>query len=108
MKTNTIPAIIMLAAGCVASVTGIMSGLDTADFLKTLLIVLVVFYIIGCIVKLVLDMILKTKDPAAEQKQPDEADNDTEAGEGEPEEAKQLKEETANDKGKNDVENANK
>ncbi|MDD6056684.1 MAG: hypothetical protein PUB98_00250 [Clostridiales bacterium] len=55
MKTRTIPALIMLLAGAVACVAGIMAKLEIVSFTKMLLIVLVVFYILGCIVKIVLD-----------------------------------------------------
>jgi flagellar biosynthesis/type III secretory pathway M-ring protein FliF/YscJ len=61
MKTKTIPAIIMLAAGLIACVSGIMSHMDIADFMKMLLAVLVAFYIIGCIVKLVFDKLTAPK-----------------------------------------------
>lgn len=55
MNTKSVPAIIMLIAGFVACVAGIVSHMDVADFMKMLLIVLIVFYILGCIVKLLLD-----------------------------------------------------
>lgn len=55
MKTRTIPALIMLLAGAVACVAGIMAKMEIVSFTKMLLIVLVVFYILGCIVKIVLD-----------------------------------------------------
>lgn len=55
MKTRTIPALIMLLAGAVTCVAGIMAKMEIVSFTKMLLIVLVVFYILGCIVKIVLD-----------------------------------------------------
>ena len=44
MKTNAIPAIIMLLAGLVASLAGIGAHMDVTDFMKMLLVVLVIFY----------------------------------------------------------------
>ena len=47
MKTNYIPAIIMLSAGAVNSIIGIMNHQELKEFTIQLLIVLIVFYIIG-------------------------------------------------------------
>lgn len=55
MKTNAIPAIIMLLAGLVASVAGIGAHMDVTDFMKMLLAVLVIFYVIGWGAKIVID-----------------------------------------------------
>lgn len=55
MKTKSVPAIIMLIAGFIACVMGMITHMEVAGFMKMLLIVLIVFYILGCIVKLVLD-----------------------------------------------------
>ena len=55
MKTNYVPAIIMLLAGLVDSVISIYYKLDLYSFTKRLLLVLVIFYILGCVVKIILD-----------------------------------------------------
>jgi hypothetical protein len=55
MKTKPIPAIVMLTAGAVCSVVGIVQHMSLGAYIKTLFLVLVGFYILGCIVKLVLD-----------------------------------------------------
>lgn len=55
MKTKTIPAIIMLLAGFIACLAGINAHMEVADFMKMLLIVLIIFYILGCIVKAIVD-----------------------------------------------------
>lgn len=55
MKTKQIPAIIMLVAGFIACMAGMNAHMEVADFLKMLLIVLVVFYALGCIVKQIVD-----------------------------------------------------
>lgn len=55
MKTKSIPAIIMLGAGFIACIAGMNAHMEVAEFLKMLFIVLVVFYVLGCIVKLIVD-----------------------------------------------------
>jgi hypothetical protein len=55
MKTKPIPAIVMLTAGAVCSVIGIVQHMSMGAYVKTMLIVLVCFYILGCIMKVVLD-----------------------------------------------------
>ena len=55
MKTKSVPAIIMLTAGFIACIAGMYAHMEVAGFMKMLLIVLIVFYILGCIVKVILD-----------------------------------------------------
>ena len=55
MKTKQVPIIITLIAGFVTCIIGIIMKMEMARFVKTWVIVLVSFYILGCIVKLVLD-----------------------------------------------------
>lgn len=55
MKTKPIPALIMLTAGLVACVAGIAGHMETVKFTQMLLGVLVGFYVLGCIVKIILD-----------------------------------------------------
>lgn len=55
MKTKSIPAIIMLTAGCIACIVGITGYMETERFMKMLFVVLIVFYFLGCIVKMILD-----------------------------------------------------
>lgn len=55
MKTNYVPAIVMLSAGFVNCLISFRNGLELYDFTKQLLIVLIIFWIIGCVIKLVLD-----------------------------------------------------
>lgn len=55
MKTKTIPAIIMLTAGLVACIAGIIGHMEIVAFTKMLFIVLIVFYVLGIIVKVILD-----------------------------------------------------
>ena len=55
MKTKSIPEILMLVAGALACILGFVYRYETTQFFTMLLIVLVVFYILGCIVKIIID-----------------------------------------------------
>ena len=55
MNTKPIPAIVMLTAGFITCVVGIVQHFSFGVFVKTLFLVLIGFYLLGCIVKLVLD-----------------------------------------------------
>jgi uncharacterized membrane protein len=91
MKTNTIPAIIMLTAGCVACVAGIASHMEIVAFTKMLLVVLLIFYILGCIVKVILDKNFK-------EMQKEETTDGEDLLEEEAEDAEQGKEEVEEEK----------
>lgn len=58
MKTEYIPKIITLLAGAVVCIISIVKGMDTTYSLEILLAVLIIFYIIGCIVKKVIELVL--------------------------------------------------
>ena len=58
MKTKSVPAIVMLSAGFVACVAGICAHMEVADFMKMLLIVPIVFYLLAVWSKLFLTAIL--------------------------------------------------
>ena len=80
MKTNFVPAIVMLIAGGVYCLLGIYYQIPLMDFLVQLLIILLVFWIIGGIIRMVLDRFMgeiKTKDEA------EETDSETEEEESE-------------------------
>ena len=55
MKTKSIPEILMLVAGALACILGFVYRYETTQFFTMLLVVLVVFYILGCIVKIIID-----------------------------------------------------
>ena len=55
MKTKSIPAILMLLAGALACILGFMYQYETTKFFAMVLIVLVVFYMLGCILKIVIE-----------------------------------------------------
>lgn len=73
MKTKPIPAIVMLIAGFVTCIISIYTHMELEVFTKTLLIVLITFYIMGSIIKIVLDRSMKDM----------EAENVEETAEGE-------------------------
>lgn len=62
MKTKPIPALVMLFAGVVACLVAIFRGMDSYDFLKMLLFVLVGFYVAGCVIKVILDKNFQEKE----------------------------------------------
>lgn len=66
MKTNSVPAVVMLLAGLIDCVLSIYQRLSLFDFTKRLLLVLVVFYILGCVVKLILDINFSKMDDVPE------------------------------------------
>lgn len=55
MKTNYVPAIVMLLAGAIYSLIGLREGTPLFEFTVQLLIVLLVFYVLGGIIRMVLD-----------------------------------------------------
>lgn len=55
MNTKPVPAIIMLVAGFVTCIVGIVQHFSIGTYIKTLFLVLIGFYLLGCIVKLVID-----------------------------------------------------
>ena len=57
MRTKAIPAVVMMIAGFVTCVLSFIQQVPTGDFLKDLLIVLILFYILGIIIKSVLDFV---------------------------------------------------
>ncbi len=88
MKTKPIPALVMLTAGVIACAAGIIGRMELLDFTKMLLGVLVVFYILGCIAKLIIDRNFKEMEEDTTDGEDAAAD-----GEEEPEQAQEEKEE---------------
>ncbi len=81
MKTKQVPAIIMLAAGFITCIVSIFQGLEVDKFLKILLVVLVCFYILGCLIQVVLDknFTVKQEEKASEESGEDAENNEQEA-----------------------------
>ena len=55
MKTKSIPVILMLVAGALACVLGFVYRYETTSFFAMVLTVLIIFYVLGCIVKIIID-----------------------------------------------------
>lgn len=78
MKTNYVPAIVMLLAGAVYCLFGLMSRTPLLDFTVQLLIVLLVFYVLGGIIRMVLDKFMGEVG-AKEEEQPVEESSEEES-----------------------------
>ena len=83
MKTKQVPIIITLIAGLVTCIIGFVMQMETGQFVKIWGIVLISFYILGCVAKLVLDHNFKEETEEATE----EAAEGAEALEGEEAEA---------------------
>lgn len=79
MKTRYIPAVTMLSAGAVVSITSIIKQWDVLYSLKLLLGVLIVFYIIGLIAKAMITRTLE-KDGRPPEEYVEETDTESEEG----------------------------
>ena len=69
MNTKSIPAFIMLFAGAVASILGLINRYETTEFIVMILIVLLVFYFMGCIIKIIVDKNFKGMDEQVQDEQ---------------------------------------
>ena len=80
MKTKAVPAVIMLTAGLIDSILSIYCHLTLWRFTWQLLVVLVIFYILGCVVQIILDKnfagMQETEEPVQENAK-GEASGDT-------------------------------
>ena len=83
MKTNGVPAIIMLAAGFIDCVIAILTHMSLWNFTRQLLLVLVLFYVIGCVVKMIIDRNFKEMEESKEEQEAE--------GSGEQENTEQAK-----------------
>lgn len=66
MKTKQIPAVVMLTAGFIICVISIFQEMELDKFLKLLVCVLLIFYILGSIIRVVLDKNFKEMKEEAE------------------------------------------
>ena len=87
-KLKLIPPFIMLAAGAATSIIMVVRGCGLQQFLSRLLLVLLLFYVLGCILKGILDMIERQNRPP----EPDE-DEVIEKGSGEGDSEEEASEE---------------
>ena len=82
MKTNGVPAIIMLAAGFIDCVIAILTHMSLWNFTRQLLLVLVLFYVIGCVVKMIIDRNFKDMEDDQNGEETEEPKEDQEEEEG--------------------------
>lgn len=82
-ETKQVPIIITLIAGLITCIIGFVMQMETGQFVKIWGIVLISFYILGCVAKLVLDHNFKEETEEATE----EAAEGAEALEGEEAEA---------------------
>lgn len=66
MKTNNVPALVMLSAGLVDCVIAIKMGQPLCPFTRQLLLVLIIFYILGSIIRVILDRSFQDMDDLEE------------------------------------------
>lgn len=84
MKVKCVPAIVTLSAGLVDCMISFSYHLDSFSFLKQLLIVLILFYFIGCILQWILDFgMQKMKDKEEDTEEEAEEKTDDEVIEDE-------------------------
>lgn len=99
MKTNGIPAIVMLLAGFVDCLIAIRTHMTLGNFTRQLFLVLLIFYVIGCTVKLILDRNMKAmeevktvKEELGEKEEKEGDESQEEATEDDTEKEKQAEE----------------
>lgn len=89
-KRRLIPPFVMLTAGAVTSILMVIKGCSLNEFLARLLAILLIFYILGCVLKGILDKIDRENAPP----EPEESEEETAEEEpGEEEEAEGGEEE---------------
>lgn len=71
-KRRLIPPFVMLTAGAVTSILMVVKGCTLNEFLARLLAILLVFYILGCVLKGMLDIIDRQNMPP----EPEESDEE--------------------------------
>lgn len=65
-KRRLIPPFVMLTAGAVTSILMVVLGCELNEFLARLLTVLIIFYVLGCLLKGILDEIDRQNAPPPE------------------------------------------
>lgn len=81
MKTKDVPAIVMLLAGGVYCLFGILYKIPLTEFLMQLLAILLIFWMFGGILKMVLDHFMGEVGVKAEEEDSEGEEADAEAEE---------------------------
>lgn len=66
MKTRQIPAILMLVAGLITCIISFLSKVELIRFLINLSIILVVFFVLGEVIRYIIDINFATKEEKEE------------------------------------------
>ena len=93
MKTKHIPVLIALAAGLITCIISFLEQVSMGQFVRNLCLILVLFYILGCVVKLILDKNFPMETEEEETLEPEEGAPQEEAGQDEGTEEKKDVEE---------------
>ncbi len=83
MKTKDIPAMVMLLAGGVYCLIGIRYQIPLMDFSVQLLVVLLIFWIMGGIVRIVLDKFMGEIEEEVDSEETEETEEKDAQGDGE-------------------------
>lgn len=77
-KRKLIPPFVMLTAGAVTSILMVVKGCELNEFLARLLTILLVFYMLGCVLKGILDWIDRQNAPPEPEEEEEVVEKDTE------------------------------
>ena len=92
MKRNYIPAFIMLLAGFITCILGLHYEYSAVRLLITLFIVLVCFFILGCLVKSLVCHFIPEKTEEAEKELEETGEEETEGEEEKAQEGENVEE----------------
>ena len=70
-RIKNIAPLIMLCAGAITALFGLLYKLPFGEFLRNLAIALVVFYILGCVVQEIVERNFKEEEPEEEEENPE-------------------------------------
>lgn len=81
MNTKTLPAILALIAGFVTCIMSFAQGVDITVFAKRFIIVCIVFFVLGVIISVIINMNFKDMDEDEEFESLDDLDFESEEAE---------------------------
>lgn len=81
MNTKLLPAILALVAGFITCIMSFIQRVDIVIFAKRFVIVCIIFFVIGIIAKIVLDMNFKETDTEENEQEITPEENDSEEDE---------------------------
>lgn len=81
MKTKAIPAIVMLTAGFISCVFSICKGQDFLTFAKTLILVMLIFYVLGGVAAWMIQKIFNENREKEEEEKSEETEGETDSDE---------------------------